>query len=599
MKKELKGKSEKCGVWEKVIIVFLLMVLLAEGIYTITGTSNYYDEAALIAGGYTHLRLQDYSIEIASTPLIQHIYSIPLLFINPKVPLNHSSFENREAAVFGRQFLFFSGNNADQLIFWARIPVLLLSMILGFFVYKWAKEMYGGKAGMFALLLYVTNPVILGSSTKVTLNVGVTLFMFLCVYYFMKFVYIPSKRNLLIAGVMFGAAQASKYSAMLLVPILFILYLVAVRYKKGLDTAFKIPFAASIKKGPVKNYYKVLVVLLFIGLIGTCVIFASYGFKFSKLDLNPREAETITARLGGEGLLPSIVGFMQDIPLPLTHYITGLGYQFFYSSQGNEARYFFMGQSSTESWWQYFIVGFFARNTISMLILFLGSLFMFFKLRHKDMLKEWFLIIPPAFIIFYFSFISNLNWGIQYILPAFPFILVFSSKIVNLKFEKKGYIVLVLIGGLLFWNIVSFASAMPYNDQYVNEAFGGISNSHNVLFHFDCGAYLPELAKYISENDIETVKWVYTGTADPDYYGVKYDNLYNPYGLSYWVKEEFDYDKTCSPKEGVYAIPRRVLVNFQEDPNCFSWLRDIKEDARVGQCFFIYNIGPDQLSHQE
>ena len=68
----------------------------------------------------------------------------------------------------GRVLLYESGNDPDQILFWARFPIVLISLLLGWFVFKWAKELAGYLAGFIALLLYAFDPNILGHNHFVT-----------------------------------------------------------------------------------------------------------------------------------------------------------------------------------------------------------------------------------------------------------------------------------------------------------------------------------------------------------------------------------------------------------------------------------------------
>jgi len=77
--------------------------------------------------------------------------AIPLLFIKGiNFPYDIRSWDQdiNSQWDFGNYFLFQNGNPADQMIFWARIPMILILIILGFYVFKWSRELFGNKGAI-------------------------------------------------------------------------------------------------------------------------------------------------------------------------------------------------------------------------------------------------------------------------------------------------------------------------------------------------------------------------------------------------------------------------------------------------------------------
>ncbi len=48
----------------------------------------------------------------------------------------------------GWTFLYLPGNNTEAILFWSRLPIILIALALGFMIFKWAKELFGTKAGL-------------------------------------------------------------------------------------------------------------------------------------------------------------------------------------------------------------------------------------------------------------------------------------------------------------------------------------------------------------------------------------------------------------------------------------------------------------------
>ena len=179
----------------KIIVVLLLCILFLQAITSIRNKSITVDEISHISSGYSYIKTGDFRLNVEALPLIDMLSSVPLLFLDPELPLDHPSWINAKVLEyeeqyhweFGNQFFFYYNDNPDQILFFGRISVMLLSVLLGFFVFRFAKELYGVKAGLFALFLYSFSPNILAHSRIATVDLGSSCLMFIAVYYFWRF----------------------------------------------------------------------------------------------------------------------------------------------------------------------------------------------------------------------------------------------------------------------------------------------------------------------------------------------------------------------------------------------------------------------------
>ncbi|HEX3880528.1 MAG TPA: hypothetical protein VHW24_26280, partial [Bryobacteraceae bacterium] len=73
-------------------------------------------------------------------------------------------------------------NGPDRVLFWARLPLILIATMLAALIYFWGRELIGDLAALCALLLFTCDPNIVAHSYTVTMDVGVTAFsvLFLC-----------------------------------------------------------------------------------------------------------------------------------------------------------------------------------------------------------------------------------------------------------------------------------------------------------------------------------------------------------------------------------------------------------------------------------
>ncbi|MEK6868373.1 MAG: hypothetical protein AABX98_06135 [Nanoarchaeota archaeon] len=167
--------------WPVFVLLTIFFVLAVTSMMHNSATS---DEVAHIPSGYTYWKYFDYKINPEHPPLIKLWATLPFLILNPALPSDLIYWENGDQWEFGRQFLYWSGNDADQLYFWSRFMIVLIGMVLGWYVFRWASELYGWTAGMLALTLYVFDPNILAHSTIVQTDIPISAGMFILLYYF-------------------------------------------------------------------------------------------------------------------------------------------------------------------------------------------------------------------------------------------------------------------------------------------------------------------------------------------------------------------------------------------------------------------------------
>lgn len=211
----------------EVLLVFLLIsVLFLQVFMSVLKKSNTFDEPVYMAAGYTYWTEASFSRQIDYPPLPQLVIAAPLLLLKPRFSIKSKNFWNQNQFTAAKRFLYVDNDNAEQMVRWARIPIMLLSLFLGLFVYKWARQLGGGYAGIFALLLYAFEPNILAHSGLATTDLMVTAFIFIATYRFWKLLRSPTKSNAVLAGITFGLAQASKFSAVILAPAYLIILVV-------------------------------------------------------------------------------------------------------------------------------------------------------------------------------------------------------------------------------------------------------------------------------------------------------------------------------------------------------------------------------------
>ena len=149
----------------KVIIILIMAFFTVVSVFNAKNDAATFDEVAHIPAAYSYVTEHDTRINPEHPPLIKFLSGIPLAFMNLNFDTTQKFWtgdlpnkwdEGQWAA--GRHLLYEAGNNPDQIIFWSRLPIILISILLGLFLFKWGRELAGIGAGLLVLLLYAFDP---------------------------------------------------------------------------------------------------------------------------------------------------------------------------------------------------------------------------------------------------------------------------------------------------------------------------------------------------------------------------------------------------------------------------------------------------------
>src|SRR5262245_48311841 len=188
------------------------------------------DETAHLPAGYSYLTTRVVKLNPMHPPLVKELAALPLLALDPIVPVDPATLAKQDFPLtyqweFGKHFL--GGQDADRLLFWGRVPAVLLSVGLAVLVMLWAQRLWGPIAGLVALALYVFDPTITAHAQLVTTDVGMAFFGTLFLYLLRRYLDRPSWTRLIVAGLALGLALGAKFSGVVLVPIAAFLVLLA------------------------------------------------------------------------------------------------------------------------------------------------------------------------------------------------------------------------------------------------------------------------------------------------------------------------------------------------------------------------------------
>src|SRR5512141_868573 len=203
--------------------VLLLLVFLAQVILASPANSAAFDEEYHFATGYVYLRTGDPRLSTEHPPLVNVWNALPLLFLDPKLPLDQPAWQNSMTDDFGDMFLW--QTNADRavpIVLISRVPIAILGVLLGAVLFRWASNLFSAKAGLLALTLFAFDPNLIAQSRLSTTDLGLALMMTLTLWRTWKWLEKPTWRNVILVGVFSGAAITTKYTGVMLAPLLLL-----------------------------------------------------------------------------------------------------------------------------------------------------------------------------------------------------------------------------------------------------------------------------------------------------------------------------------------------------------------------------------------
>jgi Dolichyl-phosphate-mannose-protein mannosyltransferase len=183
-----------------------------------------FDEFAHIGAGVSYWQRLDLRLNEEHPPLAKVIAAIPLVLRGARADYTHISWtiSNKFMPnaflgewVFGEWFLT-RWNDPVRTLAWARLPMLLLTLVLGWVVFEYARRLGGDWGGLLCLSIFVSTPTFIAFGPLVHTDLAVTLFFLLSIWRFADLWQEPNRKNTTLFGLCLAGALLSKFSSGLL-----------------------------------------------------------------------------------------------------------------------------------------------------------------------------------------------------------------------------------------------------------------------------------------------------------------------------------------------------------------------------------------------
>ena len=555
------GKTVKNRGARIVLLVTAALILgafFALGEWHIRANSVTVDEFYHVPTGYYYLITGRTDLDRrGNPPMLRRWLALPLLGEKP----SRGFLKYKED--LQRQWFFMIQNTRayTRYVALARGQALLLGAVLGALMFAVALWRYGPAGGLTALALFCLSPNVIAHSALAGLDVGAALLMFLAMVSFYFLCVRPGVKSALACGLLTGAAFAAKYTGAMVVPMqctcLVIAAIASARARRVHDSSIDTgdtgrDWANMATPRAVLPWYVLSLA------VAVVVLNADYGFAgvFSPWGALAFKSRTLSIVAASAPWL--------RVPLP-ADYLLGLDWQM--SALGRVHTFYLNGELSQNGWPHYFLVTYGVKETLPALLLVVVAVVSFIR-RRPDAFEAFCLVAIVGLFGFY-SFVSRVDLGVRYLLPALPFIYILIARLCAAQWGRARVAAGVALAALLFLHAAGTVRSTPYCLGYFNQAAGGPGGGYRYVAesNTDWGQGLLALRGYMERNNIPRMRVAAYGVVPPGLYGIPSDPL------------------PCHPAPGPAAVSVNYLLGIDpfhgRPPDCYDWLRGRTPDARL------------------
>ena len=518
-----------------------------------------------LTAGYAALTAGDFRIDPSHPPLARVWAAIPLAFSERSLDTRIVDQTSPDAWLtrgysFARDFV---STDIDRALLPARAMTVAWGAILGLLVFAWAYQWRGARVALLALVIFMLEPNVAAHAGLVTTDAALTALVFGTVFFLWRYSQRPGPGDLAALAACIALAAVTKFSAILLGPIVGgLLVLVVARRQMHLRRA--------------------ALVVAVLAAATMVVVWAAYGFRYAPSD-NPQWLFTREPGGGTAGMTWLAAAFtgLDAYRLLPNAFAQGLVYSL---TSAGELPSFLAGEVRTGGWWHYFAVALALKTPLA--ILALGAIGIAFLARRQPGSAG----LTPAFIAapivvwLAAATMSGVNLGVRHVLPVYPFIVLLAAAGANeLLARRRARAVAV---ALLVVGAIEVGRSEPYPLSFFNALAGGPANGYRYLAdsNLGWGGTLKALQRWMDTQGVATINLAYFGSIDPALYGVRANYL--PTSASF-LTERF----TRPQLPGYVAISGTALDGVYLPEwwrRFYSGLRDREPVAVVANTMRIY-----------
>ena len=551
------------------------LVFVALSVTSYVQKSLAIDENSFVFEGYMFLTTGRH-IRQDHPPFLGTIACLPLFFENVKFNPEHVPPDRLLHA------FFFEQNDCDQLLFWPRFVITLLGVLLGVILFCWARDLFGFGPATAGLALYTCEPNFLCSAGVVSHDLGLTCFFFGTIYFLCRTLRCLTWGNAAGLAVFFALAQVSKFSAVLLGPLLLLLLAIRVLTR----SPWSVRWYGDVKLNTRGSKIAASAVLILLVIaVFALVVWMNYGFHYTTgPDVYGGDTLALYKNADMRQWLPwtaAAIGWIDQYRLLPNAYTQSFLRQMLSDTGNFKTAAFLLGQSKYGHWWYYFEVVFLVKTPLTLLVLFFSGVAVCLVQKRKIEM-DVFCIVLPMLLYLAVAMFSPRNIGVRHLLPIYPFVILIAVAPLA-ELLRRGMKWPVLCFCLL--TAMEMAGVYPNYRGFFNCVAGGPRNGQNLLAdsNIDWGQDLKLLKRWMTAHGVSHVNLGYWGVSDPAYYGIDCTHLLT-------TMQSFPYPFTPPQLPGYVAISSQLLHDpaFPQVVAYYSPLSQPPPVAVIGYSIYVY-----------
>jgi Dolichyl-phosphate-mannose-protein mannosyltransferase len=495
--------------------LLILMAVLAGG--AALRESATVDEVAHIGAGLSYLQRLDLRLNEEHPPLPKVLAALPLVLRGTHADYSHISWTFSDTFfpaylgqwVFG-EWVLAKWNNPVTVLAWARAPMLVVALILGWVLFVYARRLGGDWAGLLCLSVYVSTPAFIAFAPLVHTDLAVTLFSLLTLWQFAELWQDPSRKNAVIFSLCLAAALLSKFTA----NILFFAFVAF-----ALSTRWRPVSGQPIPKPEARAWRRLRWRVTLQGILWAALIVYLFYFIFSMQQ--PTDALN---RLGhGAATEP-----MRRILMPPWLYLRGVLLVLITASRPT----YILGHAYPHGVWFYFPVLFVLKSTLGFLGLLALTLVLALTQKRRDepnaaaipneLAIHWRVLWISLLVFTGFCLLSRLDISIRHFSIPLILLILLLAPLPRMIERLRSYapnaarlvgaLVVILTLSCLFTAVRTYPFYFPYlNALSLGRPAYALVNDSNL----DWNQSLPEVKIFAEQHDLQSIAMDEYGFADP------------------------------------------------------------------------------------
>lgn len=555
------------------VIGCLLLGHFLFGVFTARALSITHDEYWHLPVGILNLRTWRFDYEPLNPPLTRLVSAVAVSLAEPgsfqgAVPVSPDS------TTYGLQFLRLMGDRHHDCYVWGRVANLAFSLLAGLVLAVWSWQWWGRSAACVTTLLWCTEPTVLAHASLVTPDAGLTCLT--CVVWYALWCYFqrPTMRRAIVCGVLLGVAQLTKFTAVIMVPLVCAVWIV---------WAWRRTAATPPPSSRTRLAWHPCVML------AVCLLILNLGYgcegTFSTLNQVQPRSQTVTGWLQRMPILGQL-----PLPFPKS-YLVGLDSQKHVMESQHPV--YLDGVWSETGFRFYFLWALWYKlSHVWQVLCVLSGVRLLRGRADAAQRGQLAFICVPIVILLGTASLSGMQLGVRYVLPIYPFLCLLAASVFAVTSHPKGDLWKSRL--LLAVLLVAPASLRfhPQHLAYFNELAGGPTGGADHLLdsNLDWGQDLLELKAYLTKHADQRWGIAYFGSLPPGELGLQYDIPpgRGPQPGSYAVSVNYVYGR---PHVVFDEQGRPRAVGLEE----FGYFRAFQPLKRIGASILIYHIRPSDM----